>query len=475
MPPLVITKESLYKRITELERKHCCNKNQFFDTFADFPAEGAAGVLYIDKETGIIYIWDSLNSVYKVAEYIIEITYSELSTLITNSELIPGQKYLLSDYQTVHTIPTTADLNTGLTEPLIVTALSSNELEPIAFSTLYPNDIIYYHHENGNTLFPGSTKGYISRRIDTLYNNSIGNDFRNCKYRRYKLNVTTEWDGVTAFNQLAVVKKTGTEEIYIALKANTNVALTETGTWVRHPYNNATYNGHPTSGLVNVPYDSLDYQDQYLFRIDYNISSNHTYNNLINYRGLYDTVVGLNFQHNLFSGEFVGNTIGDSFSRNSCNGYYADNVHGSTNNTNTFIGNFYNNNLGNQTFRNTFSGPFDSNIIGNDCQENTFGPWFKNNKIGNSFQINSIGADFDGNTVGKSFKFNTIGLLNTGNVMADNFKQTTTNSRISSINFTSATHVYGEYSKTIVKVPDGSFRLSYIDNAGVQQIVLPTA
>lgn len=64
MPPTIITKESLYKRITELERKHCCNKNQFFDTFAEFPAEGAAGVLYIDKETEDIYIWNTLNEEY---------------------------------------------------------------------------------------------------------------------------------------------------------------------------------------------------------------------------------------------------------------------------------------------------------------------------------------------------------------------------------------------------------------------------
>lgn len=64
MPPTIITKESLYKRITELERKHCCNKNQFFDTFAEFPAEGATNVLYIDKETQDIYIWDTLNEEY---------------------------------------------------------------------------------------------------------------------------------------------------------------------------------------------------------------------------------------------------------------------------------------------------------------------------------------------------------------------------------------------------------------------------
>jgi hypothetical protein len=57
MPPTIITKESLYKRISELERKHCCNKNQFFDTFAEFPEEGQKGILYIDESTGDIYVW----------------------------------------------------------------------------------------------------------------------------------------------------------------------------------------------------------------------------------------------------------------------------------------------------------------------------------------------------------------------------------------------------------------------------------
>jgi hypothetical protein len=57
MPPTIITKESLYKRITELERKHCCGKNQFFDSFEDFPAEGQKGILYIDESTGDIYVW----------------------------------------------------------------------------------------------------------------------------------------------------------------------------------------------------------------------------------------------------------------------------------------------------------------------------------------------------------------------------------------------------------------------------------
>ena len=90
MPPTIITKESLYKRITELERKHCCNKNQFFDTFAEFPAEGAAGVLYIDKETGIIYIWDTLNSEYIVANHT---PNQKTVTILSTGWVIDGDYY----------------------------------------------------------------------------------------------------------------------------------------------------------------------------------------------------------------------------------------------------------------------------------------------------------------------------------------------------------------------------------------------
>lgn len=472
MPPTIITKESLYKRITELERKHCCNKNQFFDTFADFPAEGAAGVLYIDKETGIIYIWDSLNSVYKVAEYIIEVTYSELSTLITNGELIPGQKYLLSDYQTVHTIPTTADLNTGPIEPLIVTALSLNELEPIAFSTLYPNDVIYYHRENGNASFPGSTKGYISKRIDTLYNNTVGNDFRNCKYRRYKLNVTTEWDGVTAYTELAVVKKTATNEIYIAVKANTNVALSDAGVWNRYPFDNNTYNGHPTSGLVNVPYDSLDYQDQYLFRDTYSVVN--YYDNVFIATGLYDSVISFLCFGNIVGSNFNGNTIDDRFQSNSVKSFFSNNTLGTGFRQNIVGHNFSENTMGTYCFSNYFGPIFNNNLTGNDFESNHVLSKVMYNRFGKGAKRSSFGFMFQYNKMGQQCLANTFHNFCTNNTMLDNFTNTVAYANTVGIDFTPGTHVYGTYSKTIFKVPDGTFRLSYIDNAGVNQIVDPT-
>ena len=96
------------------------------------------------------------------------VTYAQLAALISGSDLIQGRQYLITDYQTVHTIPGTADTNTGSTEPLIVTAISVNELSPIAYSTTYPDDIIHYSPVNDLSAVPGCTKGHIYRRIDTM-------------------------------------------------------------------------------------------------------------------------------------------------------------------------------------------------------------------------------------------------------------------------------------------------------------------
>jgi len=70
-----------------------------------------------------------------------EVTYAQLMSLIGANQLSTGSKYLITDYQTVHTIPNTTDTNTGTVEPLLVTAISTNELAPEAYSALFPDDI----------------------------------------------------------------------------------------------------------------------------------------------------------------------------------------------------------------------------------------------------------------------------------------------------------------------------------------------
>jgi hypothetical protein len=56
MPP-IITKGIV---ITD----NCCDKTNFYNTFADFPTTGTQNRLYVDKTTFSVYIWDVITEAY---------------------------------------------------------------------------------------------------------------------------------------------------------------------------------------------------------------------------------------------------------------------------------------------------------------------------------------------------------------------------------------------------------------------------
>jgi hypothetical protein len=79
------------------------------------------------------------------------------------------------------------ETNIGTIEPLILTALSANTISNICYSSLYPQDIIYYDYSDNEYLQDDNTnnglrKGWIYKRIDTILNIKIPYDFRNIKY-----------------------------------------------------------------------------------------------------------------------------------------------------------------------------------------------------------------------------------------------------------------------------------------------------
>src|ERR1017187_1727432 len=152
------------------------------------------------------------------------VTYSELTGLTSTSGLTTGGLYLITDYQTVHTITNTSDTNTGSVEPLLVTASSTTTLKPEAYSYIFPQDVIYYDFNNRQDMMPGCTKGYVYRRIDTLQNNDIPLDFRQVKFRRWQINVINTWDSETTYNKNDVVLFSGTTQIYISL-INSNTGI----------------------------------------------------------------------------------------------------------------------------------------------------------------------------------------------------------------------------------------------------------
>ena len=68
---------------------------------------------------------------------VIEVTYDELVNLKNTSSLIKGQNYLLTDYMTTYEQPNTGLIkSSGVIEPLILTAVSENQISNVCRSTL---------------------------------------------------------------------------------------------------------------------------------------------------------------------------------------------------------------------------------------------------------------------------------------------------------------------------------------------------
>lgn len=138
----------------------------------------------------------------------INVTYAQLTTHITNSTLVPGTGYLITNHQTRHIMHNTTVLNVDNTggvvipiEPLIVIASSTNTLSPYAQSTLFPNDIIIYTVNSGwwGDLEDASSMGAITYRHCPVSTTGDGNnysnvsapqDFRHCTFRRWNVDLT---------------------------------------------------------------------------------------------------------------------------------------------------------------------------------------------------------------------------------------------------------------------------------------------
>lgn len=74
-----------------------------------------------------------------------EVTHAQLLSLISGNWLIPFDWYLITDYQTIHGIPNSVDINTWPIEPIYVMALNQSELHSIAYSSIHKSDILYYN------------------------------------------------------------------------------------------------------------------------------------------------------------------------------------------------------------------------------------------------------------------------------------------------------------------------------------------
>jgi len=388
-----------------------------------------------------------------------EVTYAELSALISGSGLIQGRQYLITDYQTVHTIPTTAVTNIGPTEHLIVTAIDIDELAPIAYSTLYPDDIIYYNPTNNLTAVPGCTKGYIYRRIDTINNNDIPTDWRHVKYRRYALGVTAVYDVGTSYSSGAIVTDGITDVIYISLgSGNIGNALTDETKWITSStLINAEYISPTLTtfivGNLSFPVDNADFQDYTLFAGSGTVINNVIKTNTTNLLAL-NTVVRNYITGGAYS--IVDNNIriGSSNIITQMVSLKDVFISGSTISDTQSVSSGTINASAIKSIKHCKIQLYLDRVISENTIEHCV--------FNNSFSIVLIGELSSPTITFKNNIFNNV--FESASVLGS-FQNNTINCYTSGGNLTAATHIYADYNTEIFfKVGSGTPRLRYTDN-----------
>jgi len=357
---------------------------------------------------------------------IIDVTYAELVALIGSQDLIPGQQYRITDYATKHYIVdgdnlqyTTGDgIVTGVTEPLICLAVGVDEIHAEVKSEMYPQDIIYYDWDANNWL----------NDLSFGYDDGGG------------VAIISGWKGViiSRHDTLKQIKAPSDWRNCLTRRWETAATAWDSGTTygigniVSHAATSMVYKSLVAANLNNEPTGADTGYWVVMLDLTTHIywnASPTSWNGITSGAG-YDDFL-------LF------NSLADVF-----------NVNIDTTVCHPVEGAPIILLLPRSTF---FKDTFELNI----------GAGFSSNTIGAEFQGNTIGAGFYGNTIGAYFSSNTIGAGFTMNEVTD--------MAISSVDFTTATHVYGGYNCYLYKRPDGTAKLRYYDNSDVQQIVLPTA
>lgn len=341
----------------------------------------------------------------------INVTYSELVALIGSSELIQGNSYLITDFQTIYDQPDFDSFGnaqlpvptlSGAIEPLIVEAVSTNEISNQAFSTVYENDLILYNW-NFQATETNTTpaKGIITRRTTDYYNdgrrNSTPYDSRAVLFKRYE-----SVSGSGIYNSY---KDTGFASSNVPTFGNNC-----TSNYIGNFWNtdiNAYIMGYPfilpnTVWGNNSSFNKVGDQAFNVTLGDFNCDNN----NIGNY--FFNNTIDAYFQNNEIGNFFANNTIGEYFKENQIGNFFGLNYTGSF-----YV--FYPNTIGSNFQRNFIQDKFYSNNIGITCVDNNIKSGFVNNDVNADFSSNNISDGFENNTILDGFSKNTIGQQFYGN------------------------------------------------------------
>jgi hypothetical protein len=387
-------------------------------------------------------------------------TYSGLTIASSTSNLVVGQYYLMTDFQTCYDQPNynnqgtailTGNYKTGTTEPILLLAVSANEFSPTVYSTLYPKDKITYDFTWSTTEVTGSpAKGRITERIDEK-NNRADYDFRAVRFIRYQAFLSEDhYNGTVSIDGSGNVVGVGTDFVgsfsvgqivgihspnysnliggfayYEILTIPSVSGMTVTGTTF-YPESNRFYSRGLQGGIrspfqCNVQSESYTGFTEYsTFNANQNFNTylgdNQNYNDFILSNNVF---LGGNYEDMTFGGNVVGNTFDNFMTSTTCAPFFQYNI--ITNNFDrSTIGPDFTFNFIECDFQgNTVVGNFEYNMLGdNDGQDFDF------NQVGWGFRNNFLtfaNSDFINNVIGNSFNQNLIDYGFARNVIGSNF------------------------------------------------------
>lgn len=438
---------------------------KFFSNFND------GGILYYMDESG-----NSLpvgaGSTYNP---VTEITYSALYALKTANGFATASYYLITDFDSVYDqpdfycdgTPKTVVDNKGKPsgwgyQPILVLATSKNSLSPDAYQPSipsgsysgFPKDKIKYDITWNRTEFNKNAKGRITERIDE-FGNRTDYDHKTIRFKRYQ-------------NYLKDTQLTGTITDYNC----TNGVVSGSG---------SLFNTELTVGDIIIIDSKSDLGYDIGLKVN-SIASDSSFTAVVDslYTGSVPSSVSL------LSGGFI-TTEDYSFSSKNYDFYsttptgdynqYKEIYFGQGDSNDcdkevyTFQSSSSNNKIGNYSqvylsgANNVFVLP--NNVFGANSNNNLALDNFYNNHIGDSFFDNNIGYNFSKNFIRDNFSRNTTVDTFSSNVIDNNFKWNIIQTGVSSYDFTSATHVYGNYNCFMFSNSMGFVRLSYYNSSDV--------
>lgn len=410
---------------------------------------------------------------------IITTTYNDLYTNIISSpgSLSTGSLYIIVDYQTIYDQPdytfdgssftqkSTVTTKTGQIEPLCLLATSGSTLSSEAWSLSYPGDKIKYDLFFDSTEVMGSAaKGRITERIDTS-GNRTDYDHREVRFIRYqKYNQGTQLTGtvdvsgtsLSGNGTLFISELNIGDVIYIdgftfkiSLISSNDSATLDSNNYPYSSIGSDLYLASSTGNYV-LPYDNNS--STYIEYPTFDSLYSPINNKLGNYSNVAINSGGFLLSNNVFYNVAYSNNFGD-FTGNNSFGECGENF-------SNFEMQF--NIIGDGAYNNRFGSIFDGNEIGEGFVNNHIHSVFISNSIGDDFRDNLINGNFSNNTIGDNFNNNTIRhefggydqgspAIPAGNLILDDFQYNSTETSVSNIDFSSATHVYEDYSCTIYK------------------------